>query len=113
MRVYTMKESVRKIGLIGAGLWAMTEEKVNELVKDLVDKGDISKEDGKKAVQDLVEESKKQRIDLEKKISEKIQDTISKADFFTRKDMHELESRLEILEDEVQKMKNKEKMFFK
>lgn len=108
-----MKESVRKIGLIGAGLWAMTEEKVNELVKDLVDKGDISKEDGKKAVQDLVEESKKQRIDLEKKISEKIQDTISKADFFTRKDMHELESRLEILEDEVQKMKNKEKMFFK
>ncbi|WP_410510015.1 phasin family protein [Methanosarcina hadiensis] len=108
-----MKESVRKLGLIGAGLWAMTEEKVNELVKDLVDKGDISREDGKKAVQELVEESKKQRIDLEKKISEKIQDTISKADFFTKKDMHELESRLEILEEEVQKMKNKEKMFFK
>jgi polyhydroxyalkanoate synthesis regulator phasin len=108
-----MKESVRKLGLIGAGLWAMTEERVNELVKDLVDKGDISKEDGKKAVQDFVEESKKQRIDLEKKISDKIQDTISKADFFTRKDMHELESRLEILEDEVRKMKNKEKMFFK
>ncbi|MDM7920087.1 MAG: phasin family protein [Methanosarcina sp.] len=108
-----MKESVRKLGLIGAGLWAMTEERVNELVKELVDKGDISKEEGKKAVQDLVEESKKQRIDLEKKISDKIQDAISKADVFTRKDMHELESRLEILEDEVQKMKNKEKMFFK
>lgn len=108
-----MKESVRKLGLIGAGLWAMTEERVNELVKELVDKGDISKEEGKKTVQDLVEESKKQRIDIEKKISDKIQDTISKADFFTRKDMHELESRLEILEDEVKKMKNKEKMFFK
>ncbi len=108
-----MKESVRKLGLIGAGLWAMTEEKVNELVKDLVDTGDISKEEGKKVVQDLVEESRKQRVDLEKKISEKIQDATSKADFFTRKDMHELESRLEMLEDEVQKMKNKEKMFFK
>lgn len=43
-----MKEPVRKLGLIGAGLWAMTEERVNELVKDLVDKGDISKEEGKK-----------------------------------------------------------------
>ncbi|AKB29320.1 hypothetical protein MSSAC_2903 [Methanosarcina siciliae C2J] len=108
-----MKESVRKLGLIGAGLWAMTEERVNELVKDLVDKGDISKEEGKKVVQDVLEESRKQRFDLEKKISDKMQETISKADVFTRKDMHELESRLEILEEELQKIKNKEKMFFK
>ncbi|AAM06003.1 conserved hypothetical protein [Methanosarcina acetivorans C2A] len=108
-----MKESVRKLGLIGAGLWAMTEERVNELVKDLVDKGDISKEEGKKVVQDVLEESRKQRVDLEKKISDKMQEAISKADVFTRKDMHELESRLEILEEELQKIKNKEKMFFK
>jgi len=91
----------------------MTEERIDELVKDLVDKGDISKEEGKKAIQDMVEESKKQKADLEKKISEKIQDTISKADIFTRKDMHELESRIETLEEEIQRMKNKEKMFFK
>jgi polyhydroxyalkanoate synthesis regulator phasin len=108
-----MRESVRKLGLIGAGLWAVTEDKINDLVKDLVDKGDISKEEGKKVLQDVLEESKKQKIDLEKKISEKLQDSISKADIFTRKDMHELESRIEILEDEIQRMKNKEKMFFK
>ena len=108
-----MRESVRKLGLIGAGLWAMTEDKINDLVKDLVDKGDISKEEGKKAIQDMLEESKKQKVDLEKKISEKIQDSISKADIFTRKDMRELESRVDILEEEIQKMKNKDKMFFK
>jgi polyhydroxyalkanoate synthesis regulator phasin len=108
-----MRESVRKIGLIGAGLWAMTEEKIDELVKDLVDKGDISKEEGKKAIQDMLEESKKQKVDLEKKMSDKIQDAISKKDMFTRKDMHELESRIKTLEDEIQRMKNKEKMFFK
>jgi len=108
-----MRESVRKLGLIGAGLWAVTEDKINDLVKDLVDKGDISKEEGKKVLQDMLEESKKQKIDLEKKISEKLQDSISKADIFTRKDMRELESRIEILEDEIQRMKNKENMFFK
>ncbi len=108
-----MRESVRKLGLIGAGLWAVTEDKINDLVKDLVDKGDISKEEGKKVLQDMLEESKKQKVDLEKKISEKIQDSISKADVFTRKDMRELESRVDILEDEIQRMKNKEKMFFK
>ncbi|MGB9132482.1 MAG: phasin family protein [Methanosarcina sp.] len=108
-----MRESVRKLGLIGAGLWAMTEEKIDELVKDLVDKGDISKEEGKKVILDMMDESKKQKVDLEKKISEKIQDSISKADVFTRKDMHELESRLRTLEEEIERVKNKEKMFFK
>ena len=56
-----MRESVRKLGLIGAGLWAVTEDKINDLVKDLVDKGDISKEEGKKVIQDMLEESKKQK----------------------------------------------------
>lgn len=108
-----MRESVRKLGLIGAGLWAITEDKVNDLVKELVDKGDISKEEGKKAVQDMLEERKKQKLDLEKKISEKIQESISKTDIFTKKDMHELESRIKTLEEEIQRIKNKEKMFFK
>jgi polyhydroxyalkanoate synthesis regulator phasin len=108
-----MRESVRKLGLIGAGLWAMTEEKIDELVKDLVDKGDISKEEGRKVIQDMVEESKKQKVDLEKKISEKIQETVSKADAFTKKDMSELKSRIETLEEEIERIKNKEKMFFK
>jgi len=108
-----MRESVRKLGLIGVGLWAMTEEKIDEMVKDLVDKGTISKEEGKKVIQDVLEESKKQKIDLERKISDKIQDAISKVDMFTLKDIQELESRIKILEDEIQRMKNKEKIFFK
>jgi polyhydroxyalkanoate synthesis regulator phasin len=108
-----MRESVRKLGLVGAGLWAITEDKINDLVKELVDKGDISKEEGKKAIQDMFEERKKQKIDLEKKISEKIQESISITDIFTKKDMHELESRMETLEEEIQRIKNKEKMFFK
>jgi len=108
-----MKKSIRKLGLIGAGLWAMTEERIDEVVKDLVDKGDINKEEGKKLVLDMLEESKRQKTDFEKKMSEKIQESISKADFVSRKDMQELESRIETLEEEVRKIKNKEKMFFK
>ena len=108
-----MRESVRKLGLIGAGLWAITEDRINELVKELVDKGDINKEEGKKVVQDMLEERKKQKLDLEKKISEKVQESISKIDVFTKKDMSELESRIQTLEEEIQKIKNKENMFFK
>lgn len=108
-----MKKSMQKLGLIGAGLWAMTEDKINDLVKDLVEKGDINKEEGKKLVSEMLDESKKQKVDLEKKISEKIQEVVSKTDVISRKEMKELESRIETLEEELRKMKNKEKMFFK
>jgi polyhydroxyalkanoate synthesis regulator phasin len=108
-----MKESITKLGLIGAGLWAITEDKINDLVIELVDKGDMSKEEGKKVIQDMLEERKKQKTDLEKKISEKIQESISKTDVFTKKDKHELETRIDILEKEIERIKNKEKMFFK
>ena len=108
-----MNKSVQKLGLIGAGLWAMTEEKIDELVKDLVEKGDINREDGKKLISEMLDESKKQKIDLEKKISEKIQEFISKADVVSKKEMKELELRIETLEKELQKAKNKENMFFK
>lgn len=109
-----MRESIRKLGLIGAGLWAITEDKIDDLVKELVDKGDISKEEGKKKLSKIcLKNEKKQKLDLEKKISEKIQESISKTDIFTKKDMHELESRIETLEEEIQILKNKEKIFFK
>ncbi len=76
-------------------------------------KGTSVRKKAKKAVQDMLEERKKQKLDLEKKISEKIQESISKTDIFTKKDMHELESRIETLEEEIQILKNKEKIFFK
>jgi polyhydroxyalkanoate synthesis regulator phasin len=50
---------------------------------------------------------------VEKKVSEKIQDAVSKKDIFTKKDMNELELRIKELEEEIRRIKNKEKMFFK
>ena len=41
-----------------------------------------------------MKKAKNRQVDFEKKVSEKIQDAISKKDIFTRKDMNELESRI-------------------
>jgi len=80
-----MRESVRKLGLIGAGLWAMTEEKIDDLVKDLVDKGDISKEEGKKAIQDLLEESKNRKQILKRKFLKRFRMLFPKKIFSPKK----------------------------
>ena len=93
--------------LIGAGLAALSEERIREFVKERVEAGSLSKEEGKILVEDLVNETKKQRLNLEKNVVEKIRSTVLKAD----KGLSNLEDRIDELkiqelESELEKMKS-------
>jgi len=96
--------------LIGAGLAALSDERIREFVKEKVEAGKLSKEEGKMLVDDLVSETKKQRLSLEKNIIEKLQSSIKMAD-------HELdeladkidEVKIRELENELEKMKSMRK----
>lgn len=93
--------------LIGAGLAALSEERIREFVKEKVDTGVLNKEEGKMLVEDLVSETKKQRLNLEKNVVEKIRTTVLKAD----KELSNLEDRIDELkiqelEAELEKMKS-------
>jgi len=99
-----MIEIIRKIGLLGLGAWALTEEKINEISKELVDKGEINKEEGKKFVKDLIDEQKKQKTELESKISEKVKETFGKAEMETKKEIKRLERKIDKLEEAIEKL---------
>jgi len=93
--------------LIGAGLAALSEERIKEHVKERIEAGTMCKEDGKMFVEDLVSEVKKQKFDLEKNIIEKVHSTIKMAD----KELVELsdkidEMKIQELEAELEKMKS-------
>jgi polyhydroxyalkanoate synthesis regulator phasin len=96
-------DKMKKIGLlgaaalIGAGLAALSEERIREFVTETVEAGKISKEEGKILVDDLVSETKKQKLDLEKNIIEKLQTSIKMAD-----------RELADLSDKIDEMKIKE-----
>lgn len=97
--------------LIGAGLAALSEERIREFVKENVETGSLSKEEGKMLVEDLVSETKKQRLNLEKNVVEKIHATVLKAD----KELSNLEERInelkiEELETELERMKKVRKI---
>ena len=49
-----MKDLLRDIFYMGAGAAFMTKEKVEELKKELIDKGKMTQEEGKQFVDDLV-----------------------------------------------------------
>lgn len=110
-------EKMKKIGLlgatalIGAGLAALSEERIKEFVRDKIEEGAMTKEEGKIFVEDLVSETKKQRLNLEKNIIEKLHGTIQTAD----KELENLsdkidEMKIQELESELEKMKSLRKV---
>ena len=102
-----MIESLRKVGLLGIGVLSITEEKIKQVVNELVEKGEMNKEEGKTLVHELLTEKKKQMQDFEEKIAEDVQNAVGKSKIALKDDVSRLEDKITELEKTVQKLVEK------
>ena len=102
-----MIESLKKVGLLGIGVLSITEEKITQVVNELVEKGEMNKEEGKTLVHELLTEKKKQMQDFEEKISEDVQNAIGKSKIALKDDVSRLEDKITELEKTIQKLLEK------
>jgi len=82
-----MFELIKKTMLTGIGLAAITKDKVEELAKELTEKGEISEKEGKELVDELLKKSEQARKDLETKIEDMVSKVLKKMDLATKKDI--------------------------
>ncbi len=96
-----MLDILKKTYLAGLGLATLTREKVEELVDELVRRGEVAEKDRPHVVQDLLDRAR----DEQKKLSSSIQDTVRKVigelGVPTRKEYRDLVSRVETLESKT------------
>jgi len=104
-----MTELWKKATLFGIGMWAITEEKIQDFTDELIENGEIRKEEGKKFVREVVDEQKKQREELENRITSRVQETFRKADYATRDEVRDLKEIIIGLESKIDMLVNKEK----
>lgn len=90
---------MKKLGLFGIGVYAMTEEKIDEYVRELVESGEINREEGKKYVQELIDRKNEQQEDIEEKISAKVNETFGKTDIASKDEIKALEDKIAKLEE--------------
>lgn len=64
-----MKKFLKKLAYLGVDLSNQTVEKIEESIKDLIEKGDISEKKGKKIVAKLIQKSELKKDYLERKIN--------------------------------------------
>ncbi len=98
-----MLEFLKRTIWIGAGLAAMTAEKIEETVKEIVKKGDISEKEGRELIDDLIEKSKKAKKDLGERVESVVQETLQCLKIPTRKEVEALKARIEELEKALAK----------
>ena len=102
-----MSELIRKMGLFSVGVFSLTQEKVEEFTQEMIKKGDISREEGKKFVKDVLSEKEKQISDLEDKINENVEKVMKKSGVVMKSDIAALEKKIEELEKTIQSLSQK------
>jgi len=76
----------------GLGAAFLARDKLKERIKKLEDRGELSKEDAKKFVQDAKERAKKEQEAIDSRIQKKIKETIHEVGLVTKEDLEELKT---------------------
>ena len=84
---------LKKVLLAGIGLTAMTVDKADSFVKELVEKGRLTVEEGKELEQELKRQSKEEAQEFLNKLDAKK----SSVDYATKDDEKRLEEKLDAL----------------
>lgn len=96
-----MEELIRKFLYTGVGIVALTAEKLQEAVDEMVGKGKVSKDEGKRIVQDFVDNMESKRDDFEDSLKEAADNMTSSLKlplFATKEDVDALMTRISSLE---------------
>ncbi len=102
-----MSDMFKKMSLFGIGVISLTQEKIEEFSQEMIKKGEISKEEGKKFVKEVLSEKEKQLKDIEEKINERVRENIKKSGVVMKSDIASLERKIEKLEKIIQSMAKK------
>jgi polyhydroxyalkanoate synthesis regulator phasin len=96
-----MSEVFRKIGLFGLGVMAITQEKIEEFSQEMVKKGEMNREEGKKFVMEVLSEKDRQLKELGDKINQKVKEAVESTGAATTKDIQEIKKRIDSIENRL------------
>ncbi|MGB9715329.1 MAG: phasin family protein [Thermodesulfovibrionales bacterium] len=94
----TLFDIVRKALFAGLG----AQEKVKELIDELVKKGELNKSQGARIIKAWTERANKKREDISKSMSEIIGKTIEKMNLPTKDDIEKLNEKIENLSKKLE-----------
>ncbi len=96
-----MDDLFKKFLYTGVGIVSTTAETLQKSVDEWIDKGSISKEEGKKMLEDFMAEAEAKKEKVEGKVKGFVEKTMDSLDFPTRSEMEKLNARIAELESKL------------
>ncbi|MCI5208796.1 MAG: hypothetical protein D3910_08385 [Candidatus Electrothrix sp. ATG2] len=93
-----MKELLKNIIYTGVGAAFLTRDKLDEVRKELVDRGNLTKEEGKEFVEDLLKKSDSARDQLELWLNRRVEERIKGLNLATADELNDLRRKIEELQ---------------
>lgn len=79
---------------LGLGAAFMAKDRMDEIMKDIEEKGDISREEARQFVEDAKERAQKERAEWEKTIKDSVREVLDETGVATKDDIKKLEKLL-------------------
>ena len=102
-----MPDLIRKTLLAGVGLALKTWDEVEDLAKELVDKGKMTEKDGNKFVKDLQKRYVETQKKLEARVEKTVQDFLKKANVVTGDELKAVKKEVRELKKMISSAKEK------
>lgn len=92
-----MNEFIERLINAGFGAIAITKEKAEKIVEELVKKGEVTKKDKPEFVKNLVEKGKEGRAEIEKLVEKSMTNVLNKLNIPTKSDIDALMKKIDRL----------------
>lgn len=97
-----MFNAFRKVMLMGLGAAAMSRDKIREIVDELVAKGEVSREEGKKLYEELMAKAEEEGRNLNERIRGQIRGALKDLGLAERSQVAALERRIAKIEKKLE-----------
>lgn len=91
----------QKFLLLGLGAASATKDKIEQMVTDMVGEGDISADQGRKLISEVVDKSREEAESIRKTAKDETAKAIAAMGFATKDDIKRLELEIEKLRDKI------------
>jgi polyhydroxyalkanoate synthesis regulator phasin len=86
---------------LGLGAALLTKETAAKWAEELVKRGDVSREEGKKLVSEMMEKGRGQKAKMESFVTDVVERVLARSDLARRSKMEDLERRVAALEERL------------
>ncbi len=96
-----MYELIKKTTLTGIGVASVTKDKIEEIAKELIEKGKMSEGEGKKFVEELMTKSEEAKADMQQQIEKVVNEAIAKLNLAKSSEIEELKKEIIALKEQL------------